>query len=98
VARLFDEERWDVVPGAESMEGFGERVGAGLERIADETGPGNTAAAVLHGGVIAEICHQVTRSRPFAFVQVDNTSITRLVRFADGRWLLRYFNETAHLR
>ncbi|HEY1594535.1 MAG TPA: histidine phosphatase family protein [Thermoleophilaceae bacterium] len=98
VARLFDEERWDVVPGAESMDGFGERVGAGLKRIADETGPGNTAAAVLHGGVIAEICHQVTRSRPFAFVQVDNTSITRLVRFADGRWLLRYFNETAHLR
>jgi hypothetical protein len=40
----------------------------------------------------------VTSSRPFAFVQVDNTSITRLVRFADGRWLLRYFNETAHLR
>jgi probable phosphoglycerate mutase len=98
VARLFEEERWDVVPGAESMESFGERVGKGLKRIADDIGPGNTGAAVLHGGVIAEICHQVTSSRPFAFMQVDNTSITRLVRFADGRWLLRYFNETAHLR
>jgi probable phosphoglycerate mutase len=98
VARLFDEERWDVIPGAETMASFGERVGTGLRRIADETGPGKTGAAVLHGGVIAEICHQVTSSRPFAFVQVDNTSITRLVRFADGRWLLRYFNETAHLR
>jgi hypothetical protein len=40
----------------------------------------------------------VAQSRPFAFLQVDNTSITRVVRRPDGRWLLRYFNETAHLR
>jgi len=97
-ARLFEEERWDVIPGAESMEAFGERIASGLRLIADRTGPGATGAAVLHGGVIAEICHQVTSSRPFAFLQVDNTSITRVVRDAGGRWLLRYFNETAHLR
>jgi probable phosphoglycerate mutase len=97
-ARLFEEERWEVIPGAENMESFGARIAKGLEQIADETGPGATGAAILHGGVIAEICHQVTNSRPFAFMQVDNTSITRVVRFADGRWLLRYFNETAHLR
>lgn len=96
--RLFREERWDVIPGAESMEGFSERVQKGLTRMAGEVGPDATGAAVLHGGVIAEICRQVTNSRPFAFIQVDNTSITRVVRFADGRWLLRYFNETAHLR
>jgi probable phosphoglycerate mutase len=53
---------------------------------------------VLHGGVITEVCRQVTGSRPFAFLEVDNTAITRLLRFADGRWRLRYFNETAHLR
>jgi 2,3-bisphosphoglycerate-dependent phosphoglycerate mutase len=97
-ARLFEEERWEVIPGAETMESFGARVAAGLERVIDEIGPGGTGAAVLHGGVIAAICHQVTHSRPFAFLTVDNTSITRLVRHADGRWLLRYFNETAHLR
>jgi 2,3-bisphosphoglycerate-dependent phosphoglycerate mutase len=97
-ARLFEEERWEVIPGAENMENFGARVAAGLERVIDEIGPGGTGAAVLHGGVIAEICHQITHSRPFAFLTVDNTSITRLVRYADGRWLLRYFNETAHLR
>jgi probable phosphoglycerate mutase len=97
-ARLLEEERWDVIPGAESMESFGERVARGLNQLAEETGPGRTGAAILHGGVIAEICHQVTSSRPFAFNIVDNTAITRLVRFADGRWLLRYFNETAHLR
>jgi 2,3-bisphosphoglycerate-dependent phosphoglycerate mutase len=97
-ARLFQEERWDVIPGAESMDSFAERVARGINRVADETGPGATGAAVLHGGVIAEICHQITRSRPFAFNVVDNTSITRVVRFADGRWVLRYFNESAHLR
>ena len=97
-ARLFEEERWDVIPGAESMESFGTRIARGLNQLADETGPGATGAAVVHGGVIAEICHQVTNSRPFAFNVVDNTSITRVVRFSDGRWLLRYFNETAHLR
>jgi 2,3-bisphosphoglycerate-dependent phosphoglycerate mutase len=97
-ARLFEEERWDVIPGAESMEVFSARVSDGLRRVADETGPGATGAAVLHGGVIAEICHQVTGSRPFAFMEVDNTSVTRVVRLAGGRWLLRYFNETAHLR
>jgi probable phosphoglycerate mutase len=97
-ARLFEEERWEVIPGAEDMQSFGERVKRGLNQIAEETGPGATGAAILHGGVIAEICHQLTGSRPFAFMQVDNTSITRIVRFADGGWLLRYFNETAHLR
>jgi 2,3-bisphosphoglycerate-dependent phosphoglycerate mutase len=97
-ARLFEEERWDVIPGAESMEAFGGRIASGLRLIADRTGPGATGAAVLHGGVIAEICRQVTNSSPFAFLQVDNTSITRVVRDAGGRWLLRYFNETAHLR
>ena len=98
VERLFSEERWDVIPGAERMESFSERVQRGLARMADEVGPGATGAAILHGGVIAEICRQVTKSRPFAFIQVDNTSITRVVRFSDGRWLLRYFNESVHLR
>jgi probable phosphoglycerate mutase len=98
VAKLFEEERWEVIPGAETMESFGARIGSGLTQVADAIGPGNTGAAILHGGVITEICHQVTQSRPFAFLQVDNTSVTRVVRHADGRWLLRYFNETAHLR
>ncbi|HET8672070.1 MAG TPA: histidine phosphatase family protein [Thermoleophilaceae bacterium] len=97
VARLFNEERWDVIPGAEPRDAFAARVGDGLRHALDRVPDGRTGVAVLHGGVIAEICHQVTGSRPFAFIQVDNTSITRLVRFANGRWLLRGFNDTAHL-
>jgi probable phosphoglycerate mutase len=96
-ARVLAEERWDVIPGAEPMDGFAARVRAGMDDIVARTGPGATAIAVLHGGVIGEICRQATRSRPFAFVHADNCSITRLVVFAGGMWLLRSFNDTAHL-
>ena len=34
----------------------------GIQQIADVVGPDATAVAVLHGGVIAEACRQVTRS------------------------------------
>ena len=96
VARIFAEERWDVIPGAERMEDFAARVRRGLERVVALTGPGRTAVAVVHGGVIGELCRQATRSRPFAFVHSDNCSITSLVAFADGRLLLRSFNDTSH--
>jgi probable phosphoglycerate mutase len=97
VARAFDEERWDVIPGAESPERLEARVRAGLERIVAATGPDATAAAVVHGGIIGEACRQATGSRPFAFIHADNGSLSRLVVFADGRLLLRSFNDVAHL-
>ena len=39
----------------------------------------------------------LARSRPFAFIHADNGSVSRLVVFADGHWLLRSFNEISHL-
>jgi probable phosphoglycerate mutase len=96
-AQIFLEQRWDVIPDAEPMEAFGARVRAGLERVVAETGPGRRAAAVLHGGVIGELCHQATGSQRLAFVRVENSSVSRLVVFGDGRWLLRSFNDTSHL-
>lgn len=95
--RMVEEERWDVIPGAESMEAFAERVERGLATVAAAAGPDATAVAVVHAGVIAEACRQVTGSRPFAFTAAENGSITRLVHGADGRWTLHSFNETAHL-
>jgi probable phosphoglycerate mutase len=95
--RVLTEERWDVIPNAEPSEAFAARVRAGIQAVVAGTGPGRTAVAVVHGGVIAEACRQATGSRPFAFVHVDNCSITRIVVFGDGRWLLRTFNDTAHL-
>ncbi len=94
---VIEAERWDVIPGAEPAEAFAERVAGGLQQIVSAVGPGTAAVAVVHGGVIGELCRQATSSRPFAFVHADNTSITRLVVFAGGRQLLRNFNDTAHL-
>jgi 2,3-bisphosphoglycerate-dependent phosphoglycerate mutase len=95
--RVLAEERWDIIPGAEPAERFGERVRRGLGQIVEAAGPGATVAAFLHGGVIGELCRQATASRPFAFIHADNASISRLVVFADGRLLLRTFNDTTHL-
>jgi 2,3-bisphosphoglycerate-dependent phosphoglycerate mutase len=91
------QERWDVIPGAESMASFGARCAAGFARIVDETGPDATSVAFVHGGVIGELAHQATSSRPFAFVHADNASITRLVVLPGGRQLLHRFNDATHL-
>ena len=91
------EERWEVIPGAETMEAFATRVRAGIEAVAAAAGPDVTVAAIVHGGVIGEVCRQATESRPFAFIHADNGSLTRLVILPGGRWLLRSFNDTAHL-
>src|SRR3954454_17220209 len=95
--KILDEERWDVIPNAEPAEEFADRVRRGLRKIVETAGPDTVVAAVLHGGVIGEICRQATSSRPFAFVHSDNCSISRLVVLPDGRQLLRTFNDTAHL-
>lgn len=94
---IFRVERWDVIPGAESMDVFSARIRDGMERVADAVEPGMTAVAVVHGGVIAEACRQVTGSQAFAFLSAENASITRLARMGSGRWTLISFNDTAHL-
>lgn len=86
--RAFAEERWDVLTGAEPKDEFAGRVRAGLDLVADQTPPGQHALVFTHGGVVAEACHQATGSRPFAFIDVENASITVLVRAAGGTWHL----------
>jgi probable phosphoglycerate mutase len=97
VARIFEEQRWDIIPGAEDADAFAERVRVGIGRVVELTGPGRTAAAVVHGGVIGELARQATGAPRLAFVHAENTSISHLVVFGDGRWLLRSFNDTSHL-
>jgi len=97
VRQMFQQERWDVIPGGETFDSLGRRVRAGIEKIVELTGPDAVAVAILHGGVIGEVCRQATDSRPFAFVHSDNGSVSRLVIRASGRWLLRSFNEVSHL-
>ena len=97
IPEVFRQERWDVIPGAERMEDLAARTRAGVEAIVAAVEPGSTVVAVVHGGVIGELCRQATASSAFAFVRADNGSITRLVVLPDGRWWLRSFNELGHL-
>jgi len=95
--RAMAEERWDAIPGAEDPDAFSARVRRGLRHVIERTGPGRVAVAVLHGGVIGEICRQATGSRPFAFIHAENSSVSRLVAYASGHLLLRSFNDATHL-
>ena len=52
---------------------------------------------VVHGGVIGQVMNIATGSSGFAFTGSDNASISHLV-IADGRWIVRCFNDTSHLR
>lgn len=93
--RVLVEQRWDVIPGAESNAALRDRVVPALERIATDH-PDGRVVVVVHGGVIASALCAATESRPFAFLGADNGSISHLV-FHDGRWILRRFNDTGHL-
>lgn len=97
IRRVFAEERWDIIPGAESSESLGARVRAGIEHVVSVTGPDQVAVAVVHGGIVGEACRQATGSRPFAFVHSDNASISRIVVRPSGKWQLRSFNDISHL-
>jgi 2,3-bisphosphoglycerate-dependent phosphoglycerate mutase len=93
--RMSAEERWDVIPGAEPAEELASRVRDAIERIV-AAHPGQRVAAFTHGGVIGQALSLASASRPFAFLGAENASISRLVITA-GRWIVRSFNDTAHL-
>lgn len=93
--RMRDEQRWEVVPGAERDADFARRVRAGVERIA-AAHPDGRVVVVAHGGTIGSVLAQATGSTPFAFALVDNASISEIV-VTPERWILRRFNDTTHL-
>lgn len=93
--RVFDEERWDVIPNAEATEALEKRVREGITRIA-EAHRDRRVVVFTHGGVIGTIVSSATGGRRFAFIGADNASITHLV-VAGDRWILRRFNDTGHL-
>lgn len=103
-ARIFVDERWDVIPGAEPSEVFAARTLAGIERIA-AAHPGGRVVAVTHGGVIGQLLCAATGARGFAFSGADNASISEIVMETvqrDGqeprrRIVVRRFNDTSHL-
>ena len=93
---VIEQQRWDVIPGAEPAEVFSERLWAGLGRVV-AAHPDQTVVAVVHGGVIGQLLADTVGVQGFTFAGADNTSISELVFLDDGRRFLRRFNDTAHL-
>jgi probable phosphoglycerate mutase len=93
--RMHQEQRWDVIPGAEPAADFARRVRAAMERIA-AAHPDQRVVVFSHGGTIAEVLALASHSQPFAFAGADNASISQVV-ISDERWAIRRFNDTAHL-
>ena len=93
--QIFQQERWDVIPGAEALEEFDRRCARGLARIVSAH-PHGRVMVVAHGGVIGHVLHQVSGSRRFAFSSADNASISEVV-VHERRTVLRRFNDVAHL-
>ena len=94
--RMFTEQRWDAIPGAESHDALAARTRAGILRIATRH-PDQRVVAVVHGGVIGSILSQaVGATEGFAFTGADNASISHVVVTSD-RWILRRYNDTSHL-
>ena len=95
---VFREQRWDVIPGAESMAGFAARTRTGFERVIAGLTAGERVAAIVHAGVIGELCRQACGCHALAFAHADNGSLTRIRVLPDGGMLVRRFNDDAHLR
>jgi len=93
--RMLREQRWDVIPGAESNEEFGTRCMNALNQIALRH-PGELVLCGVHGGVIGSVLAQIAQSRPFAFGGADNCSISQIV-WTEGDWVIRRFNDSSHL-
>lgn len=93
--RVHAEQRWDVIPGAESWQQLHDRIMPALQRIAAKHAD-QLVVAVVHGGVIAHVLAHATGARPFAFTGADNGSISHIVLVGD-QIVVRRFNEAAHL-
>ncbi len=97
--RMYEEQRWDVIPGAETDEGFRARVHDAVGRIAAAHAD-RTVAVFTHGGVIGRIMAEASGALPFVFGGSDNCGITHIVVApSEGRdrWIVRTWNDTAHL-
>jgi 2,3-bisphosphoglycerate-dependent phosphoglycerate mutase len=93
--RMLEEERWEVIPGAEPAGVFRSRVRAAIGRI-HAAHPDQRVAVFTHGGVIGRILSDATGARPFAFNGADNGSISHVVVHGE-RWMVRRYNDTSHL-
>jgi probable phosphoglycerate mutase len=97
LARVFAEQRWNLIPGSEDVGEFGTRIRRGVEAAADAGADGKLVVVVTHSAVIAEFLTQITGADPFAFLHNTNGSLSRAIRMPEGRWILAGFNDVEHV-
>jgi probable phosphoglycerate mutase len=95
IQKMHAEQRWDVIPGAESSESLSTRVRGAIERLA-AAHPDQRIAVFTHGGTIGQVIAMATGSRPLAFLGANNGSISQIV-VTEDRWIVRRFNDSAHV-
>jgi len=93
--RMYEEQRWDVIPNGEPAAQFEARVRRGIERIASAH-VDQLVVAVVHGGVIGQAMNIAAGTSGFTFNGAANASITHLV-VEPTRWVVRCYNDTGHL-
>ena len=89
------QERWDVIPGAETAEALEARVRRVIATIAERHAD-QRVALFTHGGWIGALLSIASGARGFAFSGADNASISQVVLVGD-HWVVRRFNDTSHL-
>lgn len=95
VRELHEHQEWGKIPGGETNAQLNERVARGLNSII-ERHPDQVVMVVVHGGVIGSVLSMATKSEPFAFMGVDNASISHLIAH-QGKIRLHRYNDTSHL-
>src|SRR5262249_14824244 len=78
VRQVFEQERWEVIPGAETSASLAARVRAAIERLA-AAHAGHRLAVFTHGGVIGQALALASGSPRSASLSADNGSFPRLV-------------------
>jgi probable phosphoglycerate mutase len=93
--RVVADGEWGHIPGAETSARLQQRCVTALQRL-HTAHPDQRVLCVVHGGVIGTLAAYAVGARHRAFDGADNGSLHSIV-VNDRQWLLRRFNETAHL-
>ncbi len=96
VRTIFEEQRWDVIRARSRWRNCGAHVAASC---ASSRSPARAASRPPSSTAVssASSTRQATSAPRLSFIHAENTSIAHIIVFADGRWLLRSFNDTSHL-
>lgn len=87
-------------PGGESNQEFLDRVRRVVDVLADEHA-GRSVWAVCHGGIIMSAAQLLMGTNHRGPIPIwgnpANTAVCEFARLGDGTWLLRRYNDAAHL-